>query len=107
MQVELFDFSGFKHLFFSLQDFGFLNQFIPLCFQLIYDSLVISYLSQQLSILRFFVEISGNQSLGIRYSLYDKINTVEVLMVLNACSTVENFFISDYILFLNILLTKI
>ena len=53
-----------------------------------------------------FIKILSNQCSSIRYSLDSIKNTVAVLMVLKASSTILNLFISDSILFLSILLTK-
>ena len=106
VKVKFLDLSWFQNLFLSFQSFGLVGKIISLCLKFIDDSLIISNFAKQLSIDNLFIKILSNQCSSIRYSLDSIKNTVAVLMVLKASSTILNLFISDSILFLSILLTK-
>ena len=106
MKVKFFDFGGLQDLFFGLEFFGFLNQFISFVLQVTDHPLIIGNLPKQLSVHILLVEVLIDEGLRIVDSLHRRIITVAVLMVLKANSTVLNLFISASILFLSILLTK-
>ena len=106
MQILRLDFDRLQHFSLHLQLFWFLNQSFCFCFETIDSFFIVWDLSEIVTVDGFLVKVLANKALSIADSLYDRSNTVAVLISRKACSTILNFCIYLSILSLSMRLTN-